>query len=147
MTTMTRGSATYGTAMRPGQGRPGQGRSGQSRSDQGWPGQGRPSREWPGQGRPGQGRSGQGRPGQGRPAGQRPAVEEKPRRRGAAFLTVVAVASVAVTASACGLAVLHHERALRASATGDAVVAGISTLAGSQAFASALSAPKGGTSP
>src|SRR5215472_6599453 len=117
MTTMTRGSATYGTAMRPGQGRPGQGRSGQ------------------------------GRPGQGRPAGKRPAVEERPRRRGAAFLTVVAAASVAVTASACGLAVLHHERIMRAAAAGDAVVAGISTLAGSQAFASALSAPKGGTSP
>ena len=54
---------------------------------------------------------------------------------------------MAVTASACGLALLHHQRLMRATASGDAVVAGISTLAGSQAFAAALSAPKSGTSP
>jgi hypothetical protein len=43
--------------------------------------------------------------------------------------------------------VLHHERVSQATASGDAVVAGISTLVGSQAFASALSPSKGGTSP
>lgn len=53
---------------------------------------------------------------------------------------MIAVASLVVIAAACGLAAYHHQqRDATAVASGNAVVSGLSTLLGSQAFSPALS--------